>query len=118
MKRLFQTDSGFTLVELLVVVLVLSILVAIAVPSFTSQVEDSKAQKARTNITIAAREAAVYAVSHNDNLSAFTTTAATVAYTPNNQVIIISDDGRNGNSCSEAFTVGSGLGTSWSAAGC
>ena len=82
MKRLISSQSGFTLVELLVVILILGILVAIAVPNFTSATDSAKNGAARTNIAVAAREASVFAINHNGTLrttsDTFTTNAATI----------------------------------------
>jgi prepilin-type N-terminal cleavage/methylation domain-containing protein len=59
--RLWQTmtpgESGFTLVELLVVMLVLSVLAAFALPSFTGQVQ--KARDSRAKETAHAAELAI-----------------------------------------------------------
>ena len=42
MKRKLKSDRGFTLAELLIVVAIIGVLVAIAIPIFTSQLERSR----------------------------------------------------------------------------
>ena len=42
MKRKLKSDRGFTLAELLIVVAIIGVLVAIAIPIFTSQLEKSR----------------------------------------------------------------------------
>ena len=37
-----QNDKGFTLMELLIVIAIISVLVAIAIPMFSSQLEKSR----------------------------------------------------------------------------
>lgn len=57
-NRLRKEEAGFTLVELLVVVLILGILVAIAVPSFTGASADAEEATAKANIRSAQSEVA------------------------------------------------------------
>jgi type IV pilus assembly protein PilE len=59
-------DSGFTLVELLIVIVIASILVAIAVPSYQAQVQKSRRTDARNAVLdIAAREERFLSVSNS-----------------------------------------------------
>ena len=52
-----KTKSGFTLAELLIVVAIIAVLVAIAIPVFTSQLEKSKKAVDEANIRSAYSEA-------------------------------------------------------------
>ena len=57
MKKM--NKKGFTLAELLIVVAIIAVLVAIAIPVFTSQLEKSKQATDAANIRAAYAEAAV-----------------------------------------------------------
>lgn len=50
MKRVFTNRSGFTLVEILIVVVILSVLAAIAIPQFNSSTEDAKLSALDTDL--------------------------------------------------------------------
>jgi type IV pilus assembly protein PilA len=49
-KRLERDDDGFTLIELMVVVLIIAILIAIAVPTFLGARQRAQARQAQSNV--------------------------------------------------------------------
>jgi type IV pilus assembly protein PilE len=70
---------GFTLVELMVTVVVISILTAIAVPSYVSHVRQSRRTEAKTALLdLAGREERYY----NTNNNVYTNSAANLGYAP------------------------------------
>jgi type IV pilus assembly protein PilA len=70
-----EDEKGFTLIELMVVVLIIAILIAIAIPTFLGARERSQNRQAQSNLRNAfAAEKVVY----TDNQS-FTTNAATLS---------------------------------------
>ncbi|MCK4411938.1 MAG: prepilin-type N-terminal cleavage/methylation domain-containing protein [Candidatus Eisenbacteria sp.] len=84
MSRRSSPRSGFTLVELLIVVIILGVLAAIAIPQFTSNTEDARISALDTNLSEMRNAVELYYHQHSatypganryDNGAAVTTTA-------------------------------------------
>jgi prepilin-type N-terminal cleavage/methylation domain-containing protein len=60
----YRNQEGFTLVELLIVAIILSILAAIAVPQFTSTTDDAAKAALKSNLTGIRSSIAMYAQQH------------------------------------------------------
>ena len=66
-KKQAETSNAFTLVELLVVVAIVGILSAIALPNFLAQTDKAKATEAKTLIASALKEAMVASTESGDS---------------------------------------------------
>jgi type IV pilus assembly protein PilA len=64
-QRMAQDESGFTLVELLVVMLILGILAAIAIPAFLNQREKANDADAKADVNTAQQAMETYQTDHN-----------------------------------------------------
>ena len=65
-----QGKKGFTLMEMLIVIAIIAILIAIAIPIFSAQLERANEAKDAANLRAAYATAAAAAVTENKNISA------------------------------------------------
>ena len=63
-----RAKSGFTLVEILIVVVILGILAAIVIPQFTGASTEAKESALVSNIQAVRSQIELYKIQHNDNL--------------------------------------------------
>ena len=63
-----STKSGFTLVEILIVVIILGILAAIVIPQFTSASEDARESSVKSQLQSLRTQIQLYKLEHRDNL--------------------------------------------------
>ena len=66
-NRLNRQTKGFTLVEILIVVVILGILAAIVIPQFTSASETAKASSLQSQLQTIRSQLELYQVQHNGN---------------------------------------------------
>ena len=63
-----KAKSGFTLVEILIVVVILGILAAIVIPQFTEASTEAKTSSLATDLQTMRSQIELYKIQHNDNL--------------------------------------------------
>jgi general secretion pathway protein G len=68
--RANRSEKGFTLVELLIVVIILGILAAVVIPQFNSAANESKEAALASNLATIRQAIEMYKVQHNDTFPA------------------------------------------------
>ncbi len=63
-----RAKSGFTLVEILIVVVILGILAAIVIPQFTDASTDAKVSNMKSDLQTVRSQIELYKIQHNDTL--------------------------------------------------
>jgi type IV pilus assembly protein PilA len=86
-QRLDREDEGFTLIELMVVVLIIAILLAIAIPTFLSARDSANSRAAESNL----RNALTAEQEYYTNNQAFSATPASMSATENNLSWVTAD---------------------------
>lgn len=65
MKEMMRKEEGFTLVELLIVVIILGILAAVAIPQFGSSTDDAKMSTLQSNLSSLRNAVELYKQEHD-----------------------------------------------------
>lgn len=65
MKKIIKKEGGFTLVELLIVVIILGILAAVAIPQFGTSTDDAKLSTLESNLAKLRNSVELYYHQHN-----------------------------------------------------
>jgi len=76
-----KSQSGFTLVEILIVVVILGILAAIVIPQFTEASTEAKTSSLCTDLQTLRSQIELYKIQHNDDLPGAGTASFTAALT-------------------------------------
>ena len=64
-----RRKSGFTLVEILIVVIILGILAAIVIPQFTNASQDARKSSLTSQLQTMRSQIALYELQHNDQFA-------------------------------------------------
>jgi general secretion pathway protein G len=68
MVRTIRKSRGFTLIEILIVVIILGILAAIVIPQFSSASSDARKSNVQTTVQTLRSQIALYKLQHQDEL--------------------------------------------------
>jgi len=76
-----RAKSGFTLVEILIVVVILGILAAIVIPQFTEASTEAKESRLVSDLQMMRSQIELYKIQHNDRLPGVETAASPIGST-------------------------------------
>jgi type IV pilus assembly protein PilA len=115
-KRLAEEQSGFTMLELLVVMIIMANLIAIAVPSYLTIKTRAQQQAARANVRDAAPAVIAYGSDNTGSASDVDANASTTGYAGMTLPLLQTYDGRVKNiriqsTSTSTFCIDSTVGT-------
>ncbi len=97
MKRILRKDDGFTLVEMLIVLMIISLLLVIAIPNLSRNSEVAAEKSCDATIKLLQTQVYAYEIENNEfptSLSVLKDEGYVDTITcPNNQPLTIDDDG-------------------------
>ena len=119
-KRLRHDRAGFTLIELVIVIVVLGILATQAIPTYLSLVDDAKKAAARANLGAWRSSVTVYYAYKATPMGGQSATWPTVAQLTDNTTVLngmVPDNGYDTDSSKNNVVAGTALGVVSGAAG-
>ena len=103
--QLRMTNSGFTLIELMVTIAVLAIIVSIAAPSFNTQIANQRVKSTAVNIESALKEAKAESIIRRQNVMVtYSSTLNTIVLTGRNSTVIATYNVNNQSTVSLVIT--------------
>ncbi len=101
-------QSGFTLVELLIVVVILGILAAVAIPQFASSADEARATSLQTNLSVMRNSMEYYRVQHDGKYPGYPSAggAPTAAVAVDQLILASQADGSTGAPGTAGFNLG------------
>jgi len=85
--------AAFSMIELIFIILIIGILTSIALPKLSATRMDAKLSIKAHNISVAAREIAIYALSHGETTTDFLQMSSTIAVLINSDEATIQPSG-------------------------